>query len=233
MSVAGGTKAAGGRPLSRGGIVELGVDGDPALSVSAGCHQDTAISQQGGGMTEAFDVKTARGRPGLGLRLQGNRRENDREQTDQTRTPRDGRILAPPYQRRSTATSVPPTATPTTVPPTATPTPVPGTITIIKDASSNTDFSFSGTGGLGTFALCGQDPGDCTALSNTKIFSSVAPGTYVITETGPSTWVVTGDSDCEESGTSDSSFNTGDKELTIELQPGETVICTFVNEMIG
>ena len=94
------------------------------------------------------------------------------------------------------------------------------------DASAQS-FTFTKTSGFGagnggTFGLTdGQNTG--------TTYANIAPGTYVVTETVPTGWksppaiVCTGDS-----GTTGLSSGTG-AAATFNLQPGETVTCTFTN----
>jgi hypothetical protein len=97
-----------------------------------------------------------------------------------------------------------------------------GTITIIKDAVPNDpqDFDFA-CSNLGVFSL--DDDADGT-LSNTKTFPDIPPGSYTCTETNELGWA-TAISCSDPDGGSSGSGGTA----TIDLDPGETVTCTFTN----
>jgi hypothetical protein len=93
-------------------------------------------------------------------------------------------------------------------------------ITIIKDAVPNDaqDFSFTTTGtGLSSFSL--DDDSDVT-LVNTKVFSSLAPGTYSVAEGAVSGWTQTS-ATCTD----------GSPVTAISLQASENVTCTFTNTL--
>jgi hypothetical protein len=78
-------------------------------------------------------------------------------------------------------------------------------------------FPFTGTGGLGSFPL---------VLGEHKIFGNLAPGTYAVTEDVPQGWSLKTIQCNDPSGGITVSGPTAE----ISLAPGETVICTFVNE---
>jgi uncharacterized repeat protein (TIGR01451 family) len=101
--------------------------------------------------------------------------------------------------------------------------PTTGNITIIKDTVPDDaqDFEFTGTGGLGSFTLDDDDNG---TNSNTATFSGLTPGSYTVTETGASGWYLA-DIVC----TGDDNIVIGDTGVTIDLDAGENVECTFVN----
>lgn len=93
-----------------------------------------------------------------------------------------------------------------------------GSITIIKDAQPNDpqDFTFTTTGsGLSSFSL--DDDSDPT-LSNTKVFSNLAAGTYSVSEGAVTDWTQTS-ATCSD----------GSPVSAISLQAGENVTCTFTN----
>jgi hypothetical protein len=91
-----------------------------------------------------------------------------------------------------------------------------GTITIVKQADAAGSFDF--TGDMGGFSL---NSGDSIT------FNDVAAGAYAVTETDPaSAFVLTGLSCDDANSTADVSARTA----TVQLEPGEHVTCTFVNE---
>jgi hypothetical protein len=97
-----------------------------------------------------------------------------------------------------------------------TPAPQPGTVTIIKHASvkSGQAFEFSSTmTGAKSFSLID----DGTAAHN-RLTVKAAPGVYRVTELKLESWVL-------ERAVCDS----GDPVDAIQVEPGETVECTFYN----
>jgi hypothetical protein len=103
-----------------------------------------------------------------------------------------------------------------------------GTITITKDAQPNDpqDFSFSGTC-FAPFQL-DDDGANSNPLSSSMTATHVAPSTCTVVEDGPPAgWALTAlvCSD-PDSGTTTSP---GTRTATIDLDPGETVTCTFTN----
>jgi uncharacterized repeat protein (TIGR01451 family) len=91
-----------------------------------------------------------------------------------------------------------------------------GSITIVKetDPAGGTGFSFD-AGSLGSFSL---DDGDSQGFEN------LASGDYTVTETVPTGWGLTG-----VVCTGGDSIPTTDG-VTIHLDPGENITCTFTNE---
>ena len=68
-----------------------------------------------------------------------------------------------------------------------------------------------------------------------KTFTNVLPGTYTVTEDDPTPgFDLTGLSCVDtDTGGTDSTTDLGDREATINLDPGETVTCTFTNTERG
>ncbi len=98
------------------------------------------------------------------------------------------------------------------------------TVTVIKDAVPNAaqDFAFTTTGaGLSSFSL--DDDADAT-LSNTKVFtvSGADFGQKTVTESAVAGWSLT-DITCSEG--SDAGIT-----ATIQVDPGDTITCTFTNK---
>lgn len=109
----------------------------------------------------------------------------------------------------------------------------PGSITIVKDTQPNdtTDFAFSSTGGLtpATFSL--DDDSDAS-LSNTRSFTNITTfETYTITEAATSGWTLSFPTPCSVTSANggSQSVNAGTRTVTIDLEEGENVACTFVN----
>ena len=82
------------------------------------------------------------------------------------------------------------------------------------------DFNFS-CGSLGAFSL--DDDANGT-LPNSKTFSTVMPGTYICTETQGGGYQV--EISCSDP---DGGTTTATPSATIDVDPGETVTCTFTN----
>ncbi len=119
-----------------------------------------------------------------------------------------------------TSTPVTPTVTSTPVTPTPTGTPT-GRITIRKDTDPETnnidfDFDFDGPGSTPDFDL--ED-------DESRTFSGLASGTYVIEEDERNGWDLT-DIDCDGD---DIDITLSQERVEIDLQPGEHVTCLFNN----
>ncbi|MFF2389822.1 DUF5979 domain-containing protein [Agromyces sp. NPDC058104] len=104
-----------------------------------------------------------------------------------------------------------------------------GQIRIVKNvAGDNGTFSFTTTGAdLSGF--------DLTTVGGTasKLFDSVAPGAYTVTETTPAPLYDLTNLSCVEDGTNDSTVSLGQGKATINVQPGELVTCTYTNTQRG
>jgi uncharacterized repeat protein (TIGR01451 family) len=99
-----------------------------------------------------------------------------------------------------------------------------GTITIIADTVPDDPQDITFTGTLGAFSL--DDDADGT-LSNTAIFTQQLPGTFTVTQGDPSPANFTGIS-CTDGASATPSTSSG-QTATINLDPGESVTCTFTN----
>lgn len=106
------------------------------------------------------------------------------------------------------------------------PTPRTATLTIKKqaDPSSAQDFSFTSEK-LGNFVL--DDDNDAT-LSNSKTFTELVAGEYIVTEQAVSDWDLAHVA-CQ--GTESYVVLLNDGKLIVNLVAGDNVTCTFVNEM--
>ncbi|NYG20567.1 putative cupredoxin-like copper-binding protein [Agromyces hippuratus] len=104
-----------------------------------------------------------------------------------------------------------------------------GQIKIIKNvAGANGTFEFTTTGtGLSDF--------DLTTVGGTgeKLFSSVAPGAYTVTETSPAPLYDLTNLSCVEDVTGDSVATVANGKSVINVQPGELVTCTYTNTQRG
>ncbi|MFE6963864.1 DUF5979 domain-containing protein [Agromyces sp. NPDC057679] len=104
-----------------------------------------------------------------------------------------------------------------------------GQIKIIKNvAGDNGTFSFTTTGAdLSGF--------DLTTVGGTatKLFDSVAPGAYTVTETTPAPFYDLTNLTCVEDVTGDSVVSIAQGKATITVQPGELVTCTYTNTQRG
>lgn len=102
-----------------------------------------------------------------------------------------------------------------------------GQIAVIKAAtpSDGTDFAFDGA--LGNFVLDDATVDDQDGIVNTKVFSDLTPGGYVINELLPNGWLLTNFA-CVTSDSNDSSMLI-DNSATVDLDAGENITCTFTN----
>jgi len=100
--------------------------------------------------------------------------------------------------------------------------PTTGTITIVKDTIPDDPQDFEFTRSFGENFLLDDDANPTP--SNTITFSSLAPGTYNITEIEPSGWYLA-DIACTGGG----NITIGDTGVTIDLDAGDDVTCTFTN----
>ncbi len=101
-----------------------------------------------------------------------------------------------------------------------------GSITIVKNTTPTTStqlFGFTSTFSPSNFSL--YDDG--SALNNQISFGSLTPGVYNVTEAVVSGWSLTGLS-CNDPDRG-SSVNLGASTAVIDLDAGENIICTFVN----
>ncbi len=100
-----------------------------------------------------------------------------------------------------------------------------GTIEIVKNTVPDgpRDFSFTSTGGLSPSAFDLDDDVD-GVLSNVKTFHNVASGSYSVTET-----MVSGYTSSLSCVDPDNGTTTSGAVATIDLDTGETVICTYTN----
>ena len=107
-----------------------------------------------------------------------------------------------------------------------------GSIVIVKDAVDNNaqDFAFTTTGdGLTNFTLDDDTGavGENTTYINTETFEAVVPGVYTVTETPVDGWVTT--IVCVDSVGAGTASTGTDGVATINVDPGETVTCTYTN----
>jgi hypothetical protein len=106
-----------------------------------------------------------------------------------------------------------------------------GTIVIIKNTELKLgdDFTFIGSGSLGTFVL--DDDYDPT-LPNTMTFSGLTLGTYTVTEVETAGFTLTGLACATTEASGDTTtVNLETRTATIDLDGGETVTCTFTNSI--
>lgn len=106
-----------------------------------------------------------------------------------------------------------------------------GTIIIVKDTQPNDprDFTFTASGGLSPSVFKLDDDSDPT-LPNSRTFSNVPEGTYTIIESAASGFELTNLS-CNDPD-SGSSWDLDNYTVTIDLDMGETVTCTFTNKKL-
>jgi len=103
-----------------------------------------------------------------------------------------------------------------------------GAITITKEAdpAEGTEFSFNGSMGLGDFILDYADPDDADEFVESRTFTSLTPGVYTIIENATVEW---GIDNVICTGGDNETFTSG---VTIQLKPGEHVVCTFKNSKL-
>jgi uncharacterized repeat protein (TIGR01451 family) len=102
----------------------------------------------------------------------------------------------------------------------------PGTIEIEKNATpeSSQAFDFTGSLGIGDFSLV-----DNRADENvSRIFAGLTPGTYTVSEMVPDDWELTGIA-C----TPQSAGVVAGAQVTINLAPGGSVVCTFIDTRVA
>jgi hypothetical protein len=96
-----------------------------------------------------------------------------------------------------------------------------GDISIVKEAAPESAQAFAFTGDLGAFALV-----DDGIASNSQDFLSLAPGSFAVTETVPAGWSL-GAIVCDGDTDGGSVINLAGATVTIDLDPGEEIHCTF------
>lgn len=99
-----------------------------------------------------------------------------------------------------------------------------GTITIIKNTSGN-DATFGFSGSLGAFNLT------TSGATASQTFANQTPGIYTVTEAVSPGWTLTGLVCADPDG--GSAVNLGTRTVTIDLDPGESITCTFTNANRG
>ncbi len=109
-------------------------------------------------------------------------------------------------------------------------------LTIVKDAVPNDaqNFTYSGSGPAGYnfgggFSL--DDDADGT-LPNSRTFTKLVPGSYSLSEGAlPSGWTLSSLVCTDPDG--GSSVNLGTRTATIDIDPGESITCTYTNSKSG
>lgn len=102
-----------------------------------------------------------------------------------------------------------------------------GSITIRKNTlGGNGTFSFTSTA-LPTHSFSITT----TAQTGSANFSNIVPGTYDITETIPSGWILSPSLTCSDPD-GGSTVNASKGLVTVDLDPGESITCTFINNKL-
>ncbi len=96
------------------------------------------------------------------------------------------------------------------------------TVTIIKDAIPDGPQSFGFTGDLGGFSLV-----DDGSPARSQTFTGLSQNTYSVYEDVVAGWDLT-DIQCIDP-TEDTSVYLGSREVYLDLDPGDDVVCTFTN----
>jgi len=100
-----------------------------------------------------------------------------------------------------------------------------GSITIVKDAVPDHSQLFEFTGDLGNFPLDDDGVGD-----NSITFTGLAAGSYNVAEIVPAGWDLA-DITCNAPD-GQTMVNLADASATIDLDPGEGIMCTFKNKLL-
>lgn len=107
-----------------------------------------------------------------------------------------------------------------------------GTIHIVKDASPNSTstFGFASPGLSPTSFTLDDNGNNGDTYANTQTFTA-APGQYAVSENNPSAtgYTLTGLACDDDASDVASGENTGARTATINLEPNETLTCTFTN----
>ncbi|HEU4527698.1 MAG TPA: hypothetical protein VFT80_07210, partial [Actinomycetota bacterium] len=108
------------------------------------------------------------------------------------------------------------------------------TLTVIKDAIPDDpqDFSFTNTGFAPATDLLDDDGDETNTLKSSVTYtfsgSDFDAGAETVTEDGETGWALT-DLDC----TGDDDFSEAGSTATLDVEPGETIVCTFENTKLG
>lgn len=106
-----------------------------------------------------------------------------------------------------------------------------GSIKIIKHTAPrglDQSFSYTTTGtGLSAFSLNDKDNTSSDSAGNTKLFSSLSPGSYSVTEGADPAGFAFNNVSCTGGGANTS---TSGRVATIGLDAGENIVCTYVND---
>lgn len=103
-----------------------------------------------------------------------------------------------------------------------------GSITIVKDSVPNSSVDFGFTGDLGAFAL-DEDGG--SSLPSSRTFGDLEAGSYEVAETTVHGWKLTKIACTDPDDGTD--VGLGEATATVDLDPGENVVCTFTNSRIA
>jgi hypothetical protein len=104
------------------------------------------------------------------------------------------------------------------------------TLVIIEDAVPDAakDFSFIGSGDVPDFDLDDDETlRNPSSLKRERAFGGIAPGAYPIRQRQVNGWPLTSISCVDPDGGTTTSL--GNRRANIDLDPGETVVCTFTN----
>ena len=108
----------------------------------------------------------------------------------------------------------------------------PASITVIKDAipDGSQNFDYTTTGGLSPASFSLVDDG---TAANTQTFPDLTNfSTYTVTESAPASWALNGIA-CVVTSPNSGSQTVNIPTVTIDLEEGENVTCTYTNELQG
>ncbi|MEX2555926.1 MAG: hypothetical protein WEB06_09860 [Actinomycetota bacterium] len=115
-----------------------------------------------------------------------------------------------------------------TPPPPPPPPPEVGSITIVKDSVPNSGVNFGFTGDLGEFAL---DEDGSSSVPSSRTFGDLEAGSHVVRETVVEGWNLTKIACTDPDDGTD--VDIGGATATIDLDAGESVVCTFTNARLA
>jgi len=96
-----------------------------------------------------------------------------------------------------------------------------GSITLVQTAAPPEPTSFAYDGALGAFALALPD-------GATRTWAALPPGSYTVRQTPPAGWQLDAIT-CDGDSDGGSSLSPGERAAVLDLDAGETIVCTFAD----